>query len=64
MGDDLMNRTFRENTRINWNRDYDRRARPEPLGATEREFAASVHEGASSSCKVREYFTHRKHPSR
>lgn len=61
MSNDAMNRTFRDHPRMS--RDYERRSRPEPFGVAERECAASVHEGASSSCKVREYITHRKHPS-
>jgi len=62
MSDDSMNRTVPDHARMS--RDYERRTRSEPFGVAERECAASVHEGASSSCKVREYIAQRKHASR
>jgi hypothetical protein len=64
MSDDLLNRSLRDRSCMKWNRQYQRRTGTKPLGITEHEFAASAHEGASSTDKVREYIKHRKHPSR
>ena len=64
MLDDSSNRKFRDLSPLKWHRGHERRTSAESSGITESELASSMHEGASSFDRVREYIKHRKHPSR